>query len=226
MSSQRCYGARFFLRLLIVLLPVIGSFLPIDLVAQEPVSYAGIVIRPGDGTITYVYVPLDEPVSGIELLRRSGVSLVTIGFGAFGEGVCQIQETGCDVGTCRKNVCQTGGRESPYWRYFQVNETGAWAASPLGASGSRVEPGDIDGWSWSPDEPLLPEIEISEIPMLARAGDELDTAHVARYDANGSLIGGAPSEGVELTSYLAVTVVLSGVAVLALVLRFRRQASI
>ena len=92
------------MRLFVVLMVLLGGFGLPRAEAQEAVSYAGIVIRPGDGTVTYAYVPLDEPVSGIELLRRSGVSLVTVGFGGLGEGVCQIEETGCDVGPCRTRL--------------------------------------------------------------------------------------------------------------------------
>src|SRR5215218_5105524 len=98
-------GVGFTVRLLFVLLSFWGN--SGSGFAQETPAYAGIVIRPGDGTITYAYVPLNEPVSGIELLKQSGVSLVTVGFGGLGEGVCQIEETGCEIGSCRLRVCQT-----------------------------------------------------------------------------------------------------------------------
>ncbi len=217
----RALGAGLWVRLLVLLLLGFGSAVPAEAVAQEPVPYAGIVIRSGDGTVTYGYVPLDEPVSGIELLRRSGISLVTVGFGGLGEGVCQIEETGCEIGPCRSRLCQTGDRDSPYWRYFQFDGSGQWVASPLGGSATRVEPGGVDGWSWTPDESLLPSVDISEIPELAGAGTALDQSHFARYDMNGNQVANATVLGPEKRSYLAVIGVLAAVAVLALVLRMR-----
>lgn len=189
--------------------------------AEEAATYAGVVIRPGDGTVTYAYVPLDEPVSGIELLRLSGVSLVTVGFGGLGEGVCRIEETGCDIGPCRTRLCQTGDRESPYWRYFQSDESGAWIASPLGGSATMVAPGGIDGWSWTPDEAFLPEVSIEAIPALAGVDGDSNRPHVARYDAGGVLIESGDLPGPDRRSYLAVAGVFLGLAVFALVLRMR-----
>lgn len=194
--------------------------------AQLPGSFAGIVIRPGDGSVTYAYVPLSEPVSGIELLRKSGVSLVTVGFGGLGEGVCQIESTGCEIGPCRTRLCQTGDRDSPYWRYFQPDEQGKWIASPLGGSATEVAPGEIDGWSWTPDEPQLPDVAIEDIPGLAGANANFDEAHFARYDANGNLIERMATGGPDWRTYVAVFVVLLAMAMFAAYLKLRPGTSI
>jgi hypothetical protein len=193
--------------------------------AQADGQYAGIVVRVGDGTVIYAYVPLDEPTNGIELLRQSGVSLVTVGFGGLGEGVCRIEETGCDVSTCRKRVCQTADPESPYWRYFQADDSGEWVASPLGGSGTKVEPGDVDGWSWTPDEALLPEVDFSAIPTLAKANGDLDEPHFARYDADGNLLSGSDDNEIPWPEYFAVTAVLIGVAGFAMFLKLRPKVT-
>ncbi len=193
--------------------------------AQDSPDYAGIVIRPGDGTVTYAYVPLDETVTGIELLRRSGISLVTVGFGGLGEGVCQIEETGCDVSTCRTRMCQTGDPNSPYWRYFQSDPDGTWVASPLGGSATKISPGGIDGWSWTSDESMLPDVDIAEIPTLAGAADAPGDAHFARYDANGNLVDGPTGRDVQRQSYAAVIGVLTVMALFALILRLRMRGA-
>lgn len=219
--TWRGAGSRIWL--LVVLFAVLG--LIEAAAAQESLDYAGIVIRPGDGTVTYAYVPLDEPVSGIELLRRSGVSLVTIGFGGLGEGVCQIAETGCDIDSCRSRLCQTGDRNSPYWRYFQADHDGNWVASPLGGSATKVEPGGIDGWSWTPDEALLPDVDIEDIPALAGALEAPGEAHFARYDANGNLVDRADVSDVEQRSYVAVIGVLGAVALFTVGLRARQRGA-
>ena len=220
-STRKAAAARS-VRLLLVLLVLgtVAGALPVA--GQETVDYAGIVIRSGDGTVTYGYVPLDAPVSGIELLRRSGISLVTVGFGGLGEGVCQIEQTGCEVGACRKRLCQTGDRDSPYWRYFQQDDGGQWVAAPLGGSATKIAPGAVDGWSWSPDAPMLPEVDIAAIPELAQVDGEAGIAHLARYDANGTLLeSGATSALQASRNYLVVLLVLAGVAAFGLTLRFR-----
>lgn len=219
-------GVAFVARLLFVLLLVVAPLNVDPVTAQEPVAYAGIVIHPGDGTVTYAYVPLDEPVSGIELLRRSGISLLTVGFGGLGEGVCKIEETGCDVGPCRKRVCQTSDPNSPFWHYFQQNDGGEWILSPLGGSATRIEPGEVDGWSWTPGEPRLPEVALSAIPSLAQAtGGNLDEPHFARYNADGKLMSRNGSFVIPARQYAAVGIVLLGIALFAFYLRMRPRMS-
>ena len=66
--------------------------------AQEGEHHAGLVIRDQQGELSYAYVAFSEPeISGLELLKRSGAAVVTVGFGGLGEGVCSIQNAGCDV---------------------------------------------------------------------------------------------------------------------------------
>ena len=38
---------------------------------------------------------------------------------------------------------------------FRRMTPGQWVASPLGGSATKVEPGGVDGWSWTPDDALL-----------------------------------------------------------------------
>lgn len=219
--NNSALGAAYLARFLFALLLIAAPFATLPVKAQATQSYAGIVIRPGDGTVIYAYVPTDEPVSGIELLRRSGISLVTVGFGGLGEGVCKIEETGCDVGPCRSRLCQTGDRNSPYWRYFQLNQNGDWVAAPLGGSSTRVAPGEVNGWSWTPDEPLLPDVQITAIPTLAGAESDPGNAHYAHYDANGKLVEQSTMVILEKRSYIPVIAILAAVAGLGLALRLR-----
>lgn len=132
--------------------------------AQEPVHAAGLVIDYGDGRVSYAWVPfLEESITGIELLERSGLSLVSVSFGGLGDGICSIEGTGCGVGECRSRLCQTSDRESPFWQYIRQDESGEWKAFGLGASQSTVRDGDIDGWAWTGTPPKLPEISMSDI---------------------------------------------------------------
>ena len=75
--------------------------------ASEGLNVAGLVVDYGDGRVSYAWVPFPEDeISGLELLKRSGLEVVTVGFGGLGEGVCQIETTGCPVSECRARLCQ------------------------------------------------------------------------------------------------------------------------
>src|SRR5215204_4636081 len=111
--------------------------------AGQAENHAGLVVRHGDGRITYAYVAFpEETISGIELLERSGISVVTVSFGGLGEGVCSVEEEGCRASECRQRVCQGPGDESPYWRYFRQAAPGDWQALVLGGSSTKVHDGD------------------------------------------------------------------------------------
>src|SRR6478735_7292611 len=131
---------------------------------QAAAHEAALVVRHGDGAMTYAIVafPEDE-ISGMELLRRSGISLVTVSFGGLGEAVCTLEGEGCSVGDCRKRVCQTGDPSSPFWQYFRQSSPGQWVAVPLGVSSAKVHDGDVDGWSWTGHDPGLPALSLGDV---------------------------------------------------------------
>jgi hypothetical protein len=136
--------------------------------AGQELHHAGLVVRHGDGRTLYAYIAFPEAaISGVELLRRSGISLVTVGFGGLGEGVCTIDGEGCPASDCRKRVCQGSGEDAPYWQYFRQRSPGEWVALSLGASATKVRDGDIDGWSWTGHDPALPQLTIDEVARLA-----------------------------------------------------------
>ena len=43
--------------------------------------------------------------------------------------------------------CQCTGATCNYWSYWQLRTDG-WQYSNLGASGSEIKPGQVDGWAW------------------------------------------------------------------------------
>jgi hypothetical protein len=161
--------ARFAISLLAVLAMALG-FAWGEVSAAE-IHYAGLVVRHDDARLTYAYVGFTEDeINGIELLKRSGLDVVTIAFGGLGEGVCSIDEHGCPSTDCRKRVCQGPKADDPFWQYFRQTAPGAgdWYALVLGGSATKVHDGDIDGWSWTGTEPGLPALTLAEI--AARAG--------------------------------------------------------
>jgi hypothetical protein len=130
--------------------------------------HAGLVVRHGDGRMAYAYVsfPEDE-ITGIELLKRSGLDVVTISFGGLGQGVCSIDEHGCPSTDCRKRVCQGAKADDPFWQYFRQATPGEWKSVALGASTTKVRDGDLDGWSWTGTEPMLPALTLADVEREA-----------------------------------------------------------
>ncbi|MCA9879448.1 MAG: energy-coupling factor transporter transmembrane protein EcfT [Thermomicrobiales bacterium] len=169
---------REFLRiwLLISLATLLARLLlnPAPAQAEEPWHHAGLIVRDGDGRLTYAWVPFtEEEIDGIALLKRSGIPVVTVGFGALGEGVCAIAGAGCGVSECRRTVCQVSGANAPYWQFFQQDpdDPASWRWLALGGSATRVRNGDTFGWSWTGQDPQLPAVTATELAQLAGAGD-------------------------------------------------------
>ena len=139
-------------------------------VSAAEYNVAGLIVDYGDGRISYVWIPFEEDeLSGVELLKRSGLDLVTVGFGGMGDAVCQIDDTGCPVDDCRKRLCQTSDPASPFWRYSRQTAPGEWSFAATGASGARVHDGDIDAWSWTGGDAHLPAITMDELALRAGA---------------------------------------------------------
>ncbi len=150
---------------------IVAPWLHGTVAAQEPAHAAGLMIDYGDGRVSYAWVPFtEESISGIELLKRSGLSLVAVSFGGLGEGICSIEGTGCGVEPCRARLCQTADRESPYWQYVRQDGPGNWKPFALGASQSDVRDGEIDGWAWSGTSPVLPALTLADIAGRVDAG--------------------------------------------------------
>ena len=143
--------------------------------ADDALNYAGLVIRDPAGRITYAWIPFpEEEITGIDLLKRSEIPVVTAGFGALGEAVCSIGGEGCALAECRRTVCQSSAAGAPYWQYFRQDpgDPAVWEWLPLGASATKVHDGDVFGWSWTGDEPGLPALPASEIAALAGAATD------------------------------------------------------
>jgi hypothetical protein len=176
--------------------------------ASDQIS--GLVIDYGDGRVTFASVPVgDSEISGIELLEQSGVPLVTVDFGGLGSGVCSLGGQGCSVTTCRRTVCQTGGNDSPFWKYFQYVD-GTWQVSPLGASAIKVQAGSINGWSWTSDQPNLPSVDLDYINQMAGTLDVSGEASFTTY-LNGEVYREAENSK---QSWITIVIALSAIALL------------
>jgi hypothetical protein len=203
---------------------------PAPTLAEDGLNHAGLIVRDAEGRMTYAWVPFDEKeITGIDLLRRSGIPIVTVGFGALGEGVCSIGGQGCDVANCRRNVCQISSANAPYWQYFKQDpaDPAIWTWLPLGASSSRVEDGDVFGWSWTARDPSLPIAPAAEVSRLAGAGDRAGSEATFRtiVPEGVTAVRTLPTPDARTTAAAAAILVVIGVSATGLTLRRRAEVA-
>jgi hypothetical protein len=202
---------------------------PAPTLADDELNHAGLVVRDAEGRMTYAWVPFgEEEITGIELLRQSGIPIVTVGFGALGEGVCSIGGQGCGVAECRRNVCQVSSANAPYWQYFQQDpaDPGVWTWLPLGASSTKVKDGDVFGWSWTARDPGLPAAPAAEIALVAGGGVRQGNVPTVRtiMPAGVSAAGNVATPDASTTA--AATAILLFIGASAAGLAARRRAEV
>lgn len=129
---------------------------------SAPPHRAGLVIVHGDGRVITRCVAFDEEaISGIDLLRRSDLSLVLSAYGGLGYGVCAIDGEGC--ASRQDCFCQCRSSPCAYWTYSHLRPDGSWAISGVGASGWLLHDGDVDGWVWGDGTVAPPTLTLSDI---------------------------------------------------------------
>jgi hypothetical protein len=214
----------------IVALIALAAWLLIGPGGQVMAGEAAVVVRHGDGSMTYALVVFPESeITSFELLDRSTLSLTTVEFGGLGQAVCTLEGEGCPVGDCRQRLCQTGDPESPFWQFFRQDDAGAWVTQPLGASASRVSDGDIDVWSWTGGDAHVPPLELGSIAqMLGVSLDALesDGVYVATFDAEGNRVARGDADDTNTVQIVAGIVALVLLAGAGIVLATRRRAGL
>jgi hypothetical protein len=114
--------------------------------AQPAAHRAGLVVQYADGSVQTACVAFPEDaISGLDLLERSGIPLVTQASG-IGAAVCKIGPDGCDY-PAEGCFCKRDGPRAVYWAY-QVLDGSSWRYASLGAANVRVHDGDVNGWAW------------------------------------------------------------------------------
>ena len=162
-----------------LVISLVGVLVGVGTTTGEEPNRAGLVVVFADGRTETRYVEFtEEEISGVELLRRSGLTFVFSGSGAFGEAVCRIGDTGCnDPGDC---FCQCRGADCAFWSYFAL-ESDTWRFQAVGASQRRLRNGDADGWVWgsgSTPPGVVPFEEVRPLvaPTQAPASPALTTS--------------------------------------------------
>ena len=116
--------------------------------ANTALHHAGLVVTFGDKhTQTFCIEFSEDTISGLQLLQRSGLPLITSSASGLGSAVCSIDGEGSSDPTNCFASC-TGGT-CAYWAYYQFINS-AWKFSQLGAAQRTVHDGEVDGWAWGP----------------------------------------------------------------------------
>ena len=131
------------------------------------VNQAALIVRHVDGSIQTRCLTFTEPsITGEELLRRSGLTVIVNYSSGLGGAVCSINGDGCQypVQDC---FCHCQGIQCEYWAYYHWAQ-GGWQYSSVGATGYQVSDGMLEGWSWGPGDygtsgTMPPQIGFSDI---------------------------------------------------------------
>mgnify|MGYP000073560829 CR=1 FL=1 len=128
---------------------------------------AGLVVQfAGGQTRSYCLAFTGESISGLDLLRKSGLPVITEQYGSMGGMVCKIGGEGCNY-PGEACACKSYGPGGIYWNYHHLRE-GVWKTSSVGAAAYRVKPGEVDGWAWSAGKPP-PVMTLEQICSPAKA---------------------------------------------------------
>ena len=131
------------------------------------VNQAALIVRHVDGSTQTRCLTFTEPsITGEELLRRSGLTVIVNHSSGLGGAVCSINGDGCQypVQDC---FCHCQGPQCEYWAYYHWAQ-GGWQYSSVGATGYQVSNGMLEGWSWGPGTygtsgTMPPQIGFSDI---------------------------------------------------------------
>jgi len=148
------YRDRFFRLALTLLLACFGlaaSTLHAPVSQAQAPNRASLIVVFSPDDVFGTCVGFSEPeISGIELLNRSGFTVLSQQVAGMGVTVCKIEETGCDF-PGEACFCQCLGAPCNYWSYWTY-QNGAWVYSGRGATRRMVQPGEIDAWVWGDGE--------------------------------------------------------------------------
>jgi hypothetical protein len=153
----------------LLLLLVVSLLLPGPALAEGP-NRVGLVVQYADGHVdTQCLAFPEQELSGEEVLRRSGLSLILDYSTGIGAGVCKIGGDGCDLSRGEECFCQCQGLNCRYWAYFEGKEDGSWTYLGVGPTGHTVHNGSLEGWAWTKGtmqeeaETMPPQVTFAEV---------------------------------------------------------------
>ena len=112
---------------------------------------AALVIQHSSGrVITRCVGFVEQQITGLQLIQRSGVQYQAQTFGSVGTAICQLDNEPSPV----PSNCFGSG---PYWQYSHRTSAG-WQPSAVAASSWRVNDGDMDGWRFAGGSAQTPPV--------------------------------------------------------------------
>ncbi len=193
--------------------------------AQTQPNRAAVVARFADGQnlVKCVTFPEDS-ITGEELLRRTGWSIVIDAETDKGSAICKVNDVGCGVDDC---FCRCrGGAQCEYWSYWhRVNNE--WEYADSGAGSYNVSDGALEGWSWGPGNWVTgtepPDFTFQQIcntntnPIVRDNTPEPDTDQPpdGDFDADEILVESGACTILSWVIFDATSVTLDGVEVVA-----------
>ncbi len=125
--------------------------------AAQGANHASLIVVFGPGDVFSSCVAFTESeISGMELVRRAGLTLVSQQVAGVGEAVCKIEEIGCNY-PGEQCFCKCLGTPCSYWSYWTW-ESGAWVYAGRGAGQNMVKSGDINAWVWGDGQSEPPAV--------------------------------------------------------------------
>ena len=129
----------------------------------QGLSQVGLVLQLEDGSVVSQCLEIDpEGTTGLDVLDRSGLEVVTMTLSGQGQAVCQIGETGCPASDC---FCKFPN----YWSYWHSSPNG-WTYSSKSLDRYTVHAGTIEAWSWGKGDPP-PQLSFEQICTTESVAD-------------------------------------------------------
>jgi hypothetical protein len=118
------------------------SGIPLSNLGLRSVTHrAGLAIFYGDDTFFTKCVSFTQStITGLDLLKSSGLAVETATNPSQGTAVCKIGDKGSPASDCF-------GSMPNYWSYWQLGNNG-WEYSAIGSEQSQVTDGAVNAWNW------------------------------------------------------------------------------
>lgn len=114
-----------------------------------------LIAHSSGGVLTRCIGFLEDQISGLQLIERSGVEYQAQPYGSLGNAICQLDN---EPGQLPANCFGT----SAYWQYFHRSGN-QWVSSSAGADNSILRDGDMDGWRYAAGPGQPPNVTFSAI---------------------------------------------------------------
>jgi hypothetical protein len=119
--------------------------------AHAALHRAALVVQHSSGrVITRCVGFVEQQITGLQLIQRSGVQFQAQTFGSIGTAICQLDNEPSPV----PSNCFGSG---PYWQYSHRTSTG-WQPSAVASSTWQVHDGDMDGWRYAGGSAQTPPV--------------------------------------------------------------------